>query len=113
MSRQRLCAVTDIPDGDSAAFAIDSADGFPRDLIAVRKDGKVYIYLNTCPHIGAPLDFVRGQFLDADKEYIFCANHAALFRIEDGHCVWGPCAGEALTPLPVEIEGDDVYVTPL
>ncbi|MGY8994397.1 MAG: Rieske (2Fe-2S) protein [Rhodospirillales bacterium] len=112
MKRQRLCSLSDIPDGDSAGFTIDGDDGYPRDLIAVRKEQAVYVYDNNCPHIGAPLDFVPGQFLDAAKEYIFCSNHAALFRIEDGHCVWGPCAGEDLEPLVVDIKGDDVFITP-
>ena len=37
---------------------------------------------------------------------ILCATHGALFRIEDGHCLSGPCVGESLTPLPVSIEGE-------
>jgi nitrite reductase/ring-hydroxylating ferredoxin subunit len=29
--------------------------------------------------------------------------HGALFDMETGHCVWGPCAGLALRALPVRV----------
>ena len=29
--------------------------------------------------------------------------HGALFRLEDGVCVAGPCAGERLKPWPVAV----------
>jgi len=35
-----------------------------------------------------------------------CATHGALFLIESGECVVGPCAGQFLQPLP-GIEQDD------
>ena len=34
---------------------------------------------------------------------IQCANHGALFVIENGECVAGPCSGEALVALPFDI----------
>jgi nitrite reductase/ring-hydroxylating ferredoxin subunit len=30
--------------------------------------------------------------------------HGALFEIDSGLCVSGPCAGKALRPLPVRVE---------
>ena len=34
---------------------------------------------------------------------IQCANHGALFVIENGECVAGPCNGKALIALPFDI----------
>jgi len=37
---------------------------------------------------------------------IQCATHGALFRIRDGYCVAGPCAGQGLIPLEVKVEAE-------
>lgn len=70
---------------------------------AIRHGGKLYAYLNQCPHTGAPLNWSPGQFLDAEGEHLMCSLHGALFRIEDGYCIYGPCAGAALTALDHEL----------
>ena len=80
------------------------------DILVVRREAHVYGYLNTCPHTGGPLDWVPDQFLDLTHEYIQCATHAALFRITDGLCVHGPCAGDALTPVPLVVEDGEVVL---
>lgn len=53
-------------------------------LIAVRVGGRADVYVNSCPHIGAPPDFPPGRFLNAERTRILCTNHRVLFRIEDG-----------------------------
>ena len=64
-------------------------------------------YVNSCPHTGGPLDWIEGQFLDLNGQYIVCATHGALFRIEDGHCLAGPCKGKGLTAVEVVVvEGE-------
>jgi len=105
----RLCALDDIPDGDSNGFFAE-AGGVWHNLFAVRHGDAVVVYVNSCPHTGAPLNLLPGKFLDVDKTAILCANHAALFRIEDGHCVHGPCVGRDLTAVPATVEGDEVFV---
>lgn len=50
------------------------------------------------------------QFLNLDGDLIQCATHDALFRLEDGVCIAGPCAGRSLTRLRVEVCNDDVVV---
>ena len=64
--------------------------------------------MNACPHIGIPLEFQPDEFLDMEKRFIQCANHGALFEIETGDCIAGPCAGQALQAARFEIDGDSV-----
>lgn len=109
MTGTRLSAVDDIPDGGSAGFAIDSPGG-RRFYMAIRRGNDIFVYVNSCPHVGAPLDLRPGQFLNLERTHIICANHGALFKIEDGHCVSGPCAGKSLTAAPVEIRAGEIVL---
>lgn len=86
----------------SDALAPNSSLGFDIDgtrLLAVRRDGIVYFYLNRCPHRGIPLEWQPDSFLDTSASLIQCATHGALFLIESGECIAGPCAGQSLTAL--------------
>lgn len=105
MSR-RLCALDDIPDPGSKGFG----DGTTDSLFAVRRDGKVRVYRNRCPHAGMPLNWMPDRFLDRDKEQILCTAHGARFRIEDGECVAGPCPGEHLEAIPARVEEGEVWI---
>ncbi len=105
----RLCAFDDITDGESAGFAIERADGSKIGIMAVRRGGAVFLYENSCPHIGTPLDFTPGRFLDIDRKYIICSTHGALFRIDDGHCISGPCAGDDLKPIAGRVDDGEVF----
>lgn len=100
-----------IPDGGSAGFRVPRGCG-PLRLLAVRRGGRVFVYVNRCPHTGGPLDWVEGRFLSFDKAHIQCATHGALFRIEDGFCLAGPCAGDALSPVAAKIAGGRVVIDP-
>ncbi len=101
-----LCALADIADPGSRGF--EPEDGAP--FFIVRKGNAVFGYVNSCPHYGSTLEWKDDTFLTYDKDRILCSLHGALFRIEDGFCVWGPCAGASLKPLAVRIEGGDVVL---
>jgi nitrite reductase/ring-hydroxylating ferredoxin subunit len=105
----RLCRLDDIPDGGSNGFVVER-DGVRRGYLAVRRGGRVHVYVNVCPHIGSPLDFQPGQFLNRERTLIQCSTHGALFRIEDGYCLAGPCAGKSLEAAPTEVAGGAVYL---
>ena len=109
MAESRLCELSEVPADGSAAFIAD-LDGNCFFAMAVRKNDAVYVYENSCPHIGGRLDFPPGEFLSDDGEHIECATHAALFRIEDGVCIFGPCEGDRLTQIKAEVRGDTVYI---
>lgn len=104
---QKLCGLDDIPDGD--AIGVETAQG---EVVVIRQGREVVAYRNYCPHLGIELNFQPDVFLDIEHRYIQCANHGALFQIEDGLCVFGPCQGESLTPLPVQLIDNSVCLLP-
>jgi nitrite reductase/ring-hydroxylating ferredoxin subunit len=107
--RGGLCRLDDLEDPGSLGFSVSTSGGL-MEILVVRKGNQVYGYLNNCPHTGGPLDWITGRFLDLYRQYIQCATHAALFRISDGVCVYGPCAGDRLTPVPMAIEAGEVIL---
>jgi nitrite reductase/ring-hydroxylating ferredoxin subunit len=103
-----LCRLDEIPEGGSRGFA-PPPGGFTG-LFAIRKGEKVCVYLNSCPHLGVPLNWTPDRFLSADGSRIVCSTHGAAFRIEDGRCIWGPPHGDRLEAVPVEIRDGAVLV---
>lgn len=111
MEFRPLCGLDEIPDGGSRGF--DPPPGRFTGLFAVRRGERVVVYLNACPHLGISLDIAPDRFLDARREHILCSTHGALFRIEDGFCLKGPCAGEHLTPVPARVVDGTVLIGPV
>ena len=107
--RQPLCRLEDIPDGGSESFVAE-VNGEKQSLAVLRRGSSVWVYVNSCPHIGAPLDFKKGKFLNREETHIICANHGALFEVGDGMCVRGPCIGEALEAVPCVVRDDTIYI---
>ena len=103
-----LCQLDDIEDGQAKGFTLSDGPGGegpdPREIFVVREDGRVFGYLNSCPHLGTPLNWDGDRFISDDSGLILCATHGALFEIEDGDCVSGPCAGQALEAVPVALD---------
>jgi nitrite reductase/ring-hydroxylating ferredoxin subunit len=110
----RLCAVSEVPENGSNGFIIETDKGrFGAMVIRQAKDPDdvFFVYVNSCPHIGSPLDLQPGRFLNQDGTHIICTTHGALFRIDDGYCVSGPCAGANLMALDAMQRDGDIYVT--
>ena len=103
-----LCRLDELDDPGARGFVIER-DGARQALLVVRRAGEVFGYVNDCPHIHVPLDWVEGQFLDFTRSHILCANHGARFDIASGVCVVGPCAGKSLTAVPVRVSEGWVY----
>lgn len=82
-------------------FSLGRTAGF-----VVRAEGRVRGFVNRCPHLGIELNWLPERFLDSGGSFIQCATHGALFTLNTGECIAGPCAGDALTPLEIrESEG--------
>ena len=98
-----LCALSDIADPGAKEFRA-TVNGEARRVFVVRRGGQVFGYVNSCPHVGAPLNMEDDKFLDLFQTSILCANHFALFDMASGRCVRGPCTGRSLTPFPVTVQ---------
>lgn len=107
-----LCAAVDLPEASSKGFEVDLGDKVVN-IFVVCKDGQFFGYLNQCPHLGVNLDWQPDDFLDLDKAFIQCSSHDALFEIDTGKCVAGPCVGDALKPVTVVIENENVVLKAL
>jgi nitrite reductase/ring-hydroxylating ferredoxin subunit len=108
--RTVLCRLDDLAVPGSKGFGFGSG-AMRREIFVVRDESGVHGYEKVCPHESMILDAVPDQFLTLDKQHIYCINHGARFRIHDGFCVHGPCAGERLTAIAVEVvDGQIVLV---
>lgn len=82
----------------------------PYRVFLVRKGETVYAYRNQCPHALAHLDHPPGDFFSRDRRHLQCSFHGAMFRIEDGFCISGPCRDRRLRPFPIRVADGVVYV---
>ena len=108
-TRYFLCHLNELADTGSKGNRVIIGDAV-QNIFVVRRNGLVYGYINSCPHTGGPLDWMPDQFLSFDKRHIQCATHDALFRLDNGICVAGPCAGDRLTAVPLQLESGNIYL---
>lgn len=100
-----LCHIDDIPEAAAVGFELGQVK-----LFAVKKNAKVFIYLNRCPHLSLPLEWQKDQFLDNKAAFIKCSNHGALFVIQTGKCIQGPCLGDCLWEIPYSVDKGQITV---
>jgi nitrite reductase/ring-hydroxylating ferredoxin subunit len=105
-----LCRLEELAEGESRGFP--PAPGAFTGLFAIRRGARVLVYVNSCPHLGLPLDPAPHRFLDAKRSAIVCSAHGARFRIEDGECVSGPCYGESLEAVAVRVDEEGRVIVP-
>ena len=104
-----LLALDAIADGGFAA--VDAMiDGTPESLILHRDGNAVRAWLNICPHAGRRLDWSPGEFLKSRDGLLVCAVHGASFELRHGECVAGPCRGDRLNPVALEIRDGQVFL---
>ncbi len=102
-----LCQTDEISDPGARSFEINQGRRTVS-LFVVHKDGDFNAYINSCPHTGANLEWQENQFLDMDNSFIQCSTHDALFEIDTGMCIAGPCVGEGLQPVDLVIENGQI-----
>lgn len=80
------------------------------DALLVNDGGSFHAYVNRCRHMPTPLDFVRDEFLTDDGKHLRCYTHGAVYEFGSGLCIDGPCKGESLYRLPVQVDKGEVLV---
>ena len=109
MDKQELCPLEDIED-DNAVGMVARVAGKQRNIFVIRQGGDVHAYVNWCPHNQVLIDQIPGQFFNSEKTMLRCSKHGALFQINDGLCVEGPCEGESLQPLSCIVDNGVIYL---
>lgn len=104
-----VCALADIGDPGAKGFVIEQGD-WPLHGFVVRRGREVFAYLNVCPHAGRMLNWGPDRFLNKDRSLIMCSAHGAIFEMDSGLCVGGPCLGDALSKLDARVEHGQVVV---
>jgi nitrite reductase/ring-hydroxylating ferredoxin subunit len=99
---QILGALDGIPDGGFAEAAAH-IDGDTASVILHRDGDCVRAWWNVCPHKGRRLDWSPGQFLKSRDGLLVCAVHGASFETMGGVCVAGPCRGDRLRTIAVDV----------
>ncbi|MGP0059185.1 MAG: Rieske (2Fe-2S) protein [Beijerinckiaceae bacterium] len=110
-----ICPTYVIEDGQAAGFVLmrKEAKGSskPWPILITRKGNNFFGFENACPHQGARLDTVPGQFLDEEGNFITCGRHRAQFDLDTGQCFIGPCQGQHLAAIKLVIDDGDVCLT--
>ncbi|WP_076073139.1 Rieske (2Fe-2S) protein [Sphingomonas montana] len=98
----KLGAVALIADGAARNFVLQLRAGRFHGFV-VRQGADLFGYVDRCPHMGVPLAKELDDYLTPRGDLIACSWHSALFAIDTGLCVGGPCTGQRLTPWPVTV----------
>jgi nitrite reductase/ring-hydroxylating ferredoxin subunit len=79
-------------------------------LFLVRHHGLALAYYNNCPHRKVPLEWLPDQFLSDDQQFIQCSEHGALFTIDQGLCISGPCMHQSLASIETKEADNQIWV---
>jgi len=110
VSGEWRCPVASVPPGSTAVFSLE-CDGRAVKGFVVNFEGRYSAWVNSCPHVGTPLDLWPNEFFTEDGQSLICATHGAVYEPDSGRCTAGPCLGDALIRLPLRREGDAIVVS--
>jgi nitrite reductase/ring-hydroxylating ferredoxin subunit len=104
-----ICPIQELSDNTSLKFRI-LEEGRAIEAFLIRFFGRYYAYKNRCAHMALTLDLDDNDFFTIDYGALICKTHGAVYSPESGICFSGPCYGEALEPLPVELRDGHVIL---
>ena len=99
MSRERVAAVSDIPEGEVLVVECGG-----RSLALSNVEGELFAIDNVCTHDGGPLG--EGRLWNGR---VICPRHGAAFDARSGRALTLP-AIRGVSTYPVSVEGDAAYV---
>lgn len=108
-----ICLARSIAPGTAKPFSLsritETGESRPFPIVIVRIGADTFFgYVNVCPHENAWLNIGSGAFFNEDRTRLQCGRHGALFEIESGVCVEGPCKGASLEPVAVAVIDGEV-----
>lgn len=104
-----ICRLDELEDRQCREFTFRQGEK-EVEAFVLRMGDEVVAYRNNCPHTGAPLNWNPDDFLSLNRDLIECAIHGALFRLDDGLCLHGPCNGRSLRAVPISVEAGVISI---
>lgn len=95
----------DFADGVATMAELWGAAGSaPFKLLVLRNGVQVHAFANRCAHFGVPLAARQAQLIFTPLKSLTCNVHYARYAWSTGACEAGECDGEALSPVPLELD---------
>jgi nitrite reductase/ring-hydroxylating ferredoxin subunit len=101
-ARHLICVLDDLPDPGTREFSVGAGEWPVRGFV-VHYQGELHAYLNRCPHAGHLLNWQSNSFFAPEGSLLICTSHGALFRANTGECIAGPCVGQSLRSIEIEV----------
>jgi nitrite reductase/ring-hydroxylating ferredoxin subunit len=108
VSKIKIARASAIAEGQAVKFAFTSR-GRPAEGFVARYQNQLVAYENKCRHLPVMLDFYDAKFFTRDGQHFVCQTHNAIYEPLTGLCTQGPCEGERLRRLKIEVIEDDVW----
>lgn len=108
-SRGPVAQLNDLPEGEVIEREAVLA-GEAESVLLLRRGTAVRAWLNACPHAGRRLDYAPGLFLLSKAGELVCPVHGATFELEAGACTGGPCRGQSLRALAVQVHDGGIHI---
>ena len=103
-----LCKTTDLDALGSIGLEVKIKRKM-QDIFIIKKGHAFFAYKNQCPHRLTQMEWNPNDFLTKDKQHIICAMHAAIFNLDDGLCISGPCIGKSLKKIDIFIKEGEIF----
>ncbi|HEX3368637.1 MAG TPA: non-heme iron oxygenase ferredoxin subunit [Candidatus Cybelea sp.] len=100
MTKQSVAKLSQIAPGTTQRVEVDSCG-----VLLCNVAGSIYAIEDVCTHDGGPLD--QGTL---EGECVVCPRHGATFDVKTGDALTLPAVVPVMT-FPVEVVGDDIFVT--
>ncbi len=104
----KLAKIKDVKQGVWYEFNLQTEDALIS-LMLIFQDDKYTAFKNFCPHQGRRMNYSVGQFLTTPQGNLVCPAHGAEFNPTDGLCINGPCLGQSLESIHIQLNDDSVF----
>lgn len=104
----KLACITDVKANTWYEYSLQLDEGLVSVMLIMR-DNDYTAFKNLCPHQGRRMDYAAGKFLIAENGNIICPAHGAEFNPDDGLCINGPCLGQSLQPIHIQLNEESIF----
>lgn len=104
-----IARIEAVPDRGAIIMELER-NGARLSLILTRAGDKIAAFRNKCPHAGYPLQRADGRVLVQEGRYMVCGAHGASFSLTDGACAGGPCNGDGLERVAIDVRDGEILL---